>query len=216
MQTDLYIIRHGEAVCNVESIVGGMVGCRGLTERGHAQARRLAERLARGEIEADVLYASTIRRARETAEPVAEALGLPIQWDDELHELRPGEVADGMSVSEVIERYGRLSLSQPYMSTAPGSESFATFLTRACTALYRIIQQHEGQRIVVISHGGIVDASFYLMFGMGLYILERAGFWTYHTSITHWRRMPGWAPGDMPRWHLMRYNDVAHLADSHQ
>src|SRR5437867_1180185 len=97
MTTNLYLIRHGEAYSNVEAVIGGMKGDRGLTERGFAQAQALARRLATGEIHADVLYASTLPRARMTAELVAEALKLPIRWDDDLHELRPGE-ADGLHV----------------------------------------------------------------------------------------------------------------------
>ena len=79
--------------------MGGMQGDRGLTERGVAQVEALARRLAQGEIAADVLYASTLPRARMTAEPVAEALNLPIHWDDDLQELRPGE-ADGLHIDE--------------------------------------------------------------------------------------------------------------------
>src|SRR5262245_53908618 len=99
MTTNLYLIRHGEAYSNVEAVIGGMKGDRGLTERGIAQAEALARRLVGGEIAADVLYASTLPRARMTAELVAEALKLPINWDDELQELRPGE-ADGMSIDQ--------------------------------------------------------------------------------------------------------------------
>ena len=99
MPTNLYIIRHGEAYTNVEPVIGGMQGDRGLTERGIAQAEALARRLSTGEIAADVLYASTLPRTRATAEHVAAALKLPIVWDDELHELRPG-ASDGMRVED--------------------------------------------------------------------------------------------------------------------
>ena len=72
--THLYLIRHGESVANVQPIVAGMRGDVGLTERGVAQADRLRERLAQGEIAADVLIASTLPRARQTAEIIAPAL----------------------------------------------------------------------------------------------------------------------------------------------
>ena len=117
MPTNLYIIRHGEAYTNIESVIGGMQGDRGLTERGIAQAEALARRLSTGEIAADVLYASTLPRARATAEHVAAALKLPIAWDDELHELRPGE-SDGMRVEDARAKFA----------------GFSTFLTRAIHA----------------------------------------------------------------------------------
>src|SRR5215208_4716571 len=124
MTTNLYLIRHGEAHSNVESVIGGMRGDRGLTERGIAQAQAVCRRLATGAIAADVLYASTLPRARLTAEYVAEALKLPIQWDDDLHELRPGD-ADGMHVEAAREQFEsfRRFIIEPYTPIAPGGES---------------------------------------------------------------------------------------------
>lgn len=206
--THLYIIRHGEAVCNVEPVAYGPKTCPGLTERGHQQVARLAERLSTGEIKADVLYASTIARARETAGPVAEALGLPIQWDDELHERRPGEEIEGLTWQEVEERYGPYMHDQPFDERIPGGESWGRFLVRACTALDHVVRANEGKTIVVVAHGGIVDASFYLFFNLGL--ASPTGFWTTNTSLTLWRQdiRPNYR-----RWFLERYNDVAHLRD---
>ena len=102
--TELYLIRHGESVPNVTPIIGGMRGDEGLTDRGREQARLLEERLRTEDLRADQLYASTLPRALETAEYVARALGLPVQKDDALHELRPGD-ADGLTVDEWRERY---------------------------------------------------------------------------------------------------------------
>ena len=212
MQTNLYIVRHGEAICNVERFVGGETGCQGLTERGHAQVERLAQWLARGKLKVDVLYASTFRRARETAQPLAEALNLPVQWDDDLQEHRPGE-ADGLAGSEAEERYGHIPLTDPYRAAAPGSESVAGFLVRAGTALDRIVREHQGQTVMVVAHGGVVDASFHLFLGLGAYTLAHAGFYTFHTSLTQWRTEVPDRPGEIQRWLLMRYNDVTHLAD---
>ncbi|HEY3844167.1 MAG TPA: phosphoglycerate mutase family protein, partial [Acidimicrobiales bacterium] len=67
--TRVVLVRHGEAVCNVNGVVGGMRGCRGLTELGRAQVLALRERLIRtGELKgAGALYSSTLPRAIETA-----------------------------------------------------------------------------------------------------------------------------------------------------
>ena len=107
--TELYLIRHGESVANVTPIIGGMRGDTGLTDRGRDQARLLEKRLREEDLRADQLYSSTLPRAMETAEYVARALDLPVQPDDELHELRPGE-ADGLTVDEWRERREHLSL----------------------------------------------------------------------------------------------------------
>jgi probable phosphoglycerate mutase len=206
MSTNLYIIRHGEAVCNVQPIAHGMKTCEGLTERGHEQVTRLAQRLRGGEIKADVLYASTITRARQTAEPIAEALGVPIRWDDELHEKRPGEEAEGLSWQEIEKRYGPYMHGQPYHIRIPGGESWASFLVRASTALDRIVRKHEDQTIVVVAHGGVVEASFYLFLNLGL--STPTGFWTHNTSLTQWRQH---MDQGRKRWFLVGYNDARHL-----
>ncbi|MBQ1015980.1 histidine phosphatase family protein, partial [Micromonospora sp. M51] len=71
MRTRLIFVRHGESVHQLEGIVGGPRGCRGLTALGHEQAHHLANRLT-GEVAADgpvAVYSSVLRRAVETAQP---------------------------------------------------------------------------------------------------------------------------------------------------
>ncbi len=106
MSTELILIRHGESFANVNPVIGGMRGDEGLTERGHAQAARLGKRLQAEQFSGDVLYASTLPRAQQTAAYVAEATGLSVVDDDDLQELRPGE-ADGLSFEEWRERWPR-------------------------------------------------------------------------------------------------------------
>lgn len=209
MDTHLYLIRHGEALVNVEHIVGGVKGCRGLTPRGHEQAARLGQRLAGGELGADVLYASTLLRARETAAYVAQGLGLPIIWDDELQESRPGE-ADGLLDHEAHVRFGPGALTGPYHSSFPGGESQVSFMVRAGVALSRIVQQHEGQRVVVVAHGGVIEASFTLFLGLNPYTYTFAGFDNRHAAITEWKLVRP-EPNARARWFLARFNDVRHL-----
>ena len=81
---DLYLIRHGESVPNVQPIIGGMRGDAGLTDRGRRQSQLLEERLRAERLAATQLYASTLPRARETARYVSRALDLPVQFDDDL------------------------------------------------------------------------------------------------------------------------------------
>ena len=107
--TRLILIRHGESVSTVERRIGGSLTCGGLTALGRKQAEALAARLVRtGEIAADVLVSSTMRRAVETAEVLAPALGeLPIQLDPGVCEHEPGPEVDGLSFDEFEARYGR-------------------------------------------------------------------------------------------------------------
>jgi probable phosphoglycerate mutase len=212
MATHLYIIRHGEAYTNVEAVIGGMRGDRGLTERGHAQAQALARRLAAGEIAADALYASTLPRARQTAEYVAEALKLPIEWDDELHELRPGE-SDGLRVADARAQFEGFSrfLIEPYTPIAPGGESWGAFQARTSAALERLVARHQDQTLVVVAHGGTIEVSFLYLLGLGPQARQRLAFHGQNTAITHWRHVEAY--GGRAEWQLVAHNDHRHLLD---
>ncbi len=209
--TDLYLIRHGESVANVEPIIGGMRGDVGLTERGHQQAALLEQRLVASDLGIDVLYSSTLPRARQTAEYVARALGLPAIYDDDWQELRPGE-ADGLSIAEWEARYGRLEwgFGDPFRPFSPGGESWGLFLVRVGGALTRLMARHPGQQVAVVCHGGVLEASFFHAFGLGPMAARLVRFDPLNTSITHWRYHPT-GPLGVPYWTLVTFNDAAHL-----
>jgi probable phosphoglycerate mutase len=210
MTTNLYLIRHGEAHSNVEPVIGGVKGCRGLTERGMAQARALGERLAGGEIHADVLYSSTLVRAATTAEFVSAALKLPIQWDDDLQEVRPGQ-ADGMSVSEARERFPGFStfFTEFFTPLAIDGESWGSFQFRVSLTLEKLINRHAGESIAVVCHGGVIEASFFYMLQLGPQTRARNSFHVRNTAITHWRRVV--ERDGREEWHLAAHNDHYHL-----
>ncbi|HLH63561.1 MAG TPA: histidine phosphatase family protein [Ktedonobacteraceae bacterium] len=90
--THLYLIRHGQADGLQPGIIGSITPDSGLSRLGITQAERLRDRLATtGEIQADVLISSPLKRARETADIIAPALDLPVLVDDEVQELNLGE-----------------------------------------------------------------------------------------------------------------------------
>ena len=208
--TDLILIRHGEAEVNVRRIVGGARGDTGLTPRGVDQIERLRDRLASTrEIEADVLVASTFRRAHQTAEILAPALGLPITLDDDLCELRPGE-ADGLPLAEALERYGMPDFERdPGRIVSPGGESWRALMERASRAIERITREHAGKTIVAATHGGFIDGAFVHFLRLGTERYLPAQFSTRHGSITRWHLRPRFDGSD--GWNLASFNDIAHL-----
>jgi 2,3-bisphosphoglycerate-dependent phosphoglycerate mutase len=209
--THLYLIRHGEAVANVQPIIAGMKGDAGLTERGRMQAQCLRDRLARtGEIAADVLISSTLPRARQTAEIIQPVLGLPIILDDEVQELRIGE-ADGMTNAEAWATFGRPDFdANPLRPIAPGGESWGGFALRISQALTRITREHAGKTIIVVCHGGVIDTAFIHFFQMPSLVLPPTDFHTRNTSLTHWEYVNRRGRG---LWRINAYNDIAHLQD---
>lgn len=209
MPTELILIRHGQSHANVNPVVAGMRGDRGLTDTGRRQAELLRDRLRAERSSADVLYASTLPRAQETAQYVAEALELPIKDDDELQELRVGE-ADGMTNDDWSARWPGLResmASKPFQEFAPGGESWATFLARVGSALTSLVTRHPDQRVVAVTHGGVIHASFAVAFGLGA-TAPRVRIDPENTSISRWRHHP---EPDVPRWALQSFNDTRHL-----
>jgi probable phosphoglycerate mutase len=206
--TDLYLIRHGEAINAIE----GKIGNSGLSPLGILQAERLRDRLAATkEIKADILIASTLHRAHQTAQIVAPALGLPIVLDDTIQELRPGE-AEGMTIEEYRGAFGEVDFEvDPYQPMATGGESWADFMTRVGSALHRIIHEHEGKTIVLFCHGGVIDGSFLYFFKVSAWTPPTAHFFTRNTSITHWQQKT--MEDNKKYWRLMKYNDAFHLHD---
>jgi probable phosphoglycerate mutase len=209
--TNLYLIRHGQAIVNVEPIIGGRKGDRGLTELGIQQATLLRERLQQSaEIQPDVLIVSTLPRARQTAEIIAPAFpGVPLLLDDEVQELRSGDEGDGLTIDEYKKRFGWTSFDEePLLPVAPDGESWGTFVLRVALALTRITKEYAGKTIVIVSHGGVIDSSFVHFFGLNALAFPVAGFATQNTSLTHWEHT---RYHDKMRWRLVGYNDAAHL-----
>ncbi|HEX6818717.1 MAG TPA: histidine phosphatase family protein [Ktedonobacterales bacterium] len=209
--THLYLIRHGEAVCNVDrdAPTAGMKGDLGLTPLGKLQAERLRDRLtATGEIAADVFIASTLLRARQTAEIVAPAVGLPITWDDDVQELRVGEI-DGVPWRKIADTVPDFR-KEPFRPLSAGGENWPRFVLRVATALERITREHEGKTIVVVCHGGVIDSSFVIFSGMSSLVFPTLDLATRNTSITHWERHEDHGA---PRWRLHKYNDDLHVRD---
>ncbi|HEX6476892.1 MAG TPA: histidine phosphatase family protein, partial [Acidimicrobiales bacterium] len=160
--THLVLVRHGEADCNANGIVGGHRGCTGLSPLGVAQVEALRDRWeATGEMRhADALYASVLPRAIETAEIIAPALGdLEVTTDCDLCELHPGE-CDGMTWEEFSRRYPRPDFRlDPDRPLSPGGESWSGFLRRVDMTLRAVVDRHEGETVVVACHGGVVNGS---------------------------------------------------------
>lgn len=214
--THLYIIRHGQAQAAVEQRIAGIKGDTGLSKLGVEQATRLRDRLlATKEIKADVFIASTIQRARQTAEIIAPAIGLPLVLDEEVQELRPGE-ADGLSGEEYQERYAQYERdTSAFIRMSPGGESWPEFVLRASRALDRITTEHAGKTIVLVCHGGIVHSSFLYFFGASSLVTPAVvELETKNTAITHWERGKFYRRDeDLVQWRLICHNDDFHLRD---
>lgn len=153
--TTILLARHGETDWNAVGRWQGHTD-RALTERGRRQAVELAERLANNAI--DAVYSSDLLRAVETAEPVAQRLGLPLQTLPELREVDVGTWA-GLTRDEVAERFpdGFRRWSEWQTGWEDG-ETYDEMGERVVGAILRLAGEHPGERILVVSHGGAIRA----------------------------------------------------------
>ncbi len=204
--TRLILVRHGESNTTVARVIGGYRTCSGLSPVGRKQAEALAARLARtGEIAAELLVASNFARAIETAEILAPALGdLPVIVDAEMGEHDPGPDFDGMAFEAYLEQHGFPDWeNDPFGVSFAGGETLAEFHHRIGRGLHRLVEDNEGRTVVVVCHGGVVDATFRTLLRLpmtGAFELR-----TTNTSLTELTRVRA------GRWQLARYNDAAHL-----
>ena len=145
------LLRHGQTPLSAERRFAGL-GDIELTETGVRQAKLAGERLAaRGGV--DVIVASPLRRARQTAEEVAAATGAPVEFDDDLRETDFGEW-EGLTFTEAQRRWpGEVTawLADP-AAAPPGGESFAAVAVRVQAARERLMAGHARETVLVVSH----------------------------------------------------------------
>ncbi len=206
MTTRLVLVRHGEARAGVDRIIAGPIGCKGLTDHGRHQAMQLRDRLARtGELAPDVLLASILPRAVETAEIVGGVFSdLDVTTDCDYCEQHVGE-CDGLGADEYQRRYGVFGTLEPDQPFSPGGESPRTFDERVRRATAALVEQYRDQTTMLFTHGGFVyAATLFLLGAPGIH--DWRGNWApaRNTSLTVFVR-------EGSHWVLDRYNDAAHL-----
>ncbi|MBB2992482.1 putative phosphoglycerate mutase [Mycolicibacterium iranicum] len=149
--TKLLLLRHGQTALSVERRYSGR-GNPPLTELGTQQAGAAARYLGdRGGV--DAVLASPLQRARDTASAAAAALGLDVVVDDDLIETDFG-AWEGLTFREASEKDPELHRRwlRDTSVPPPGGESFDAVATRVRGALQRILAEHAGQTVLVVSH----------------------------------------------------------------
>ncbi len=157
--TRFIVVRHGQTRWNVEKRVQGQEDSP-LTEEGLAQAEAIAKRLAREHF--DVLVASDLGRAVQTAQPIARLCGLPIVKDARLRERHFGE-GEGMDYDEIDRRwpdaFSRVRETDPD-AVIPGGETRRQFHDRVHHAFEALVREYEGKRVCVVTNGGVLAALY--------------------------------------------------------
>jgi len=147
----IWLARHAETA--LPSVVHGAESDVELGEHGRRQAAAAA--LWFRELRPDVVVSSGMRRAMETALPIASMCAVPHEIESDLHERivgpfsqKGGEEVDGVW-AETVRRWEGGAIAYAY----PGMESFTRIRDRVLPAFQRVARRHAGGRIVIVAHG---------------------------------------------------------------
>lgn len=153
----LVVVRHGYSLFNKEKRFTGQADVP-LTEKGIEEARLTGEYVLKN-YQVDAIYSSDLSRAVDTARPVAEALGLPINKCKELRELNVG-VWERMLFEDVRTQYqAEYQNYKEHPDCAPAGiygETFTQLQKRALEAVEKIVSENEGKTVLITSHGGTI------------------------------------------------------------
>jgi len=202
MGTDILLVRHGQTEWNRVMRFRGRTDL-GLDQVGWTQARALARRLANWPIKA--IYTSPLRRARQTAEPLARQLGLSIQPTEGLLDIDYGRW-QGRTPEEVAQaepRLYQLWLEEPQRVQIPGGESLSLVQQRVRLTMEEVVARHPDEMVLLIGHQVVNKVLICTLLGLDL-----ASFWRIGQDTACLNRF---------RYHdglydVLLLNDTCHLA----
>jgi probable phosphoglycerate mutase len=196
----LLCVRHGQSQLNAEGRLQGQSDS-GLTALGQRQSLAVAEVLRAEAV--DALYCSPLQRAMETAQPIADALGLPIQTDPRLMEINAGSLQNQLLAEldrlypEVMTRWHSGDPDYRF----PDGESRRDLMRRGGEA-FAAMRQAGHRRVVVVAHGALLVAAIKAVVGLPP---QENPFSLHNCSITRLE----WDDGQA---RLVSVNEIDHLA----
>ncbi|WP_339512798.1 alpha-ribazole phosphatase family protein [Pseudomonas sp. RL_15y_Pfl2_60] len=158
MTVQLDLLRHGETEQGggLRGSIDDALTATGWTQLREALATTLSEQ--QGQPLWDRVISSPLQRCARFAEEVAQAQGIPLSFDAALQELHFGDW-EGLSSAEVMQRDAQ-GLGQfwadPYAFTPPNAEPLLQFEARILASVQRMQQAHCGERILLLTHGGVM------------------------------------------------------------
>jgi len=157
--TRILLLRHGQSEDNVFNRLAGWSDSH-LTDLGRAQAERAAQWIAES-FRPRVLFVSPLNRAQQTAEPLVRRTGLPPRLHEDLRELHFGDL-DGLTIPEIEERFpGAWPIAADEADLDygfPNGEVRRAFYGRIRRAYDAIAEAHQGEAVVVVTHGGVISS----------------------------------------------------------
>lgn len=174
----LFLVRHGETGLNALKKFQGITD-EPLNDAGMKQARALADSLAKEKI--DAVYSSALIRACQTAEDIAKQHGLKVVRVQELNEVDYGEW-EGKSPQEIEQIWpGKFmerekDMMSKYRFRPPKGETYEEMEQRIIPFFNGLVEKHQGQTIVVVTHGAVKRSLLRMFLGVGFHQLPSERF----------------------------------------
>ena len=200
--TRVVLIRHGQTAWNVGTRIQGHLDIP-LDPHGQWQAGQAAEALADEGLQA--IYSSDLRRARATAEALAQRCGLAVQDEPGLRERAFGRF-EGRTYAEIDSGWPgdalRWRQRDPHFTPPEGGENLVDFSARCLEVAVRLASRHPGEAIALVTHGGVLDSLYRAAVGLPL---QAPRSWMLgNASVNRLLFAAG-------RFTLVGWNDDAHL-----
>ena len=200
-KTTIYLVRHGETEWNLSGRWQGHADA-ALTERGEAQARALGDRFQHEHF--DGCFVSDLGRALRTADLALGPSRMNYETDERLRERDLG-VMQGLTTKEMEERcpeiYQSFCQNGPDYAI-PEGESFRQFYLRCADALEDYVSRHNGGKVLLVTHGGVLGAIFRYVAQVPLEAPR--GYVLLNCSVNVVDKQ-----GDS--WNLLQWGDISHL-----
>lgn len=210
----LYMIRHGQSYINLPDYAFGNSD-EPLTELGQRQAAALAQWLPKTLPKVDAIYSSTLCRAEQTAQPLAQAYGVAICFDHRLREIGCNRMDHTPWPNNNLPQYADYwSSERPFASITPSvehGESLMNFRSRVGSFISELLVKHRHQTVFSVCHSRVIEIVFDHIFNIGPW--RRCEISVGNTAITYFEYV------DFPTretWRLHFHNQVEHLAQLEQ
>jgi probable phosphoglycerate mutase len=205
MDTELYLVRHGETEWNT---LGKFQGCTdiSLSDNGIQQAELLKHKFHN---QFDYIYSSPLCRAVQTADIICQDTDKKTIIKQDLREINFGEW-EGLTIEQIKENYPvqfyNWSMDEEIAELVGGDLSLKNASNRVTSAINDIVKKHAGKRIIIVSHGGIIKTALIGLMDWKMTMYKK--LFLDNTSVSKIVFRQDFTPI------LIRLNDISHLPAS--
>ncbi|HYG43605.1 MAG TPA: histidine phosphatase family protein [Bordetella sp.] len=204
--TEIWFIRHGETAWNFDRRLQGWQDT-ALNDTGRVQAALLAACVCEAAAARPfaALYSSDLQRAHHTAAPISEQLGLRVRVEPGIRERGFG-VLEGLALDRVDELAPEAAAawkSRDPLRPIEGGESLGQFQARVVATIEDLAERHAGERVLAVTHGGVLDIIWRHASSVGLEAPRQAAL--LNASINR-------VGVQARRWQVLEWGNVAHIA----